>query len=470
MTRDKQTRAPAAANANANAAGTALGAPEMLLYSLGIAGIVILYVLPQTYVSDYWINTLLFPESVVSSFLSFCALTGLFIYPLTGMLLDRAPATSRRRLKMFLAFVACAAAASSLFIALPRSLPLFLKYLWSFVIYFIYRVTLPMLEIPHLAMMSSMTTDYKRRGALAAWRQTIAVVAGLACQLSILPLVRRFSVSNIVEGHFWAMVFFAAVAAPLFLLCVLFVKRRDPGYGHEKPKPRVTAFFKCLKGNTPALALMGCALCWGIADGFNAGPFFFRFYIQNQQAYTLNAVLSGAGYILACLIVIALLRFIPNKRNIGILSWIVSMCVSMLLWMCPVTLTWGLYVFHALTPLRAFFAQAGFIIMISLYPDVFEYTLDKYDIRAGAFTASFICLFLKLGSFIADRIYNGGLAFIGYFRSATLIQPPRVVNWIRLCAIPLPACFLLAGIFFLRMYKLNGISHDALLARLGRSE
>ncbi len=438
-----------------------------VFYSAGVAGIVILYMIPALLLNDHWINALVLPESAARSFSLFCVLSGMLIYPLTGMLMDRATSTGRLRLRKVAVFLACAAVSSLLFIQIPKSAPLFLKYLWGFGIYFLYSASFPLIEIPHLAMMSAVTTDYRRRGALAAWRQTVAVIAALICQVTISTLSARYNGSIPPKAYPRVLLPIAAVAFLLYLLYALGVKKpasQEAGI----VKPTFSAFIFSTRKNAPMTALMACALCWGIADGFGADQLFFKFYIHNLEAYKINAILRGGAYVFSGALVIFLARYIPNKRNIGILSWIISLCALILQRMCPLNLTWGLYVYQGLAPLRALFGYAGFIIVISLVPDARDYALDMFNIRAGSFISGMVCLFWRLGAFAAHSVFNQRLSALGFFRSVVIYQPAPIVNWIRICAIPLPAFFTLAGILFLRMYKLNEISHDLLLARRAR--
>lgn len=159
--------------------------------------------------------------------------------------------------------------------------------------------------------MPSMTTNYKARGSLTAFRQTAGSVTMVFITATFLPLVARIGKGNDAAGYFWTIAIFFAITVPLFIICVFGTKERviPPA---ETAKVPIKESFKCFKGNVPAILLAVAYFTWGLGGGISgsARMYFCTYVVGSSSYFTVNMTFMSFGGALGG-VILGLL----NRRN-----------------------------------------------------------------------------------------------------------------------------------------------------------
>ena len=344
-----------------------------------------------------------------------------------------------------------------LFTTLPGVRPT-AQYLFSFFIYFLYVLGFTALETPHVSMMSTITTNYKARGALAAWRQTNAAVVTAVVSAVFLPMVIRFGKGNNNVGYFQSVLILMAISLLFTFIGSKGVTERivPPA---EESRATLRDSFQCLNGNTPALMLMLAHLTWGASAGLStAGMYFWTYIAGDTNLFTVNNTLRAAGGIFAGIVFGVLINRVGNKRNIGLVSWAFAAIFYFGLFFVPVITPGGRTVFNVLSFLQGTTGMIGFITLFSLVPDVTEYTMAKYGLRASGFLFAVINFSFKFGLAMTQGLFSYVLGVMHYIPGAT--QTPGILGFIRLCVSIVPGCLTVVGAIAYSFYRLTGETHD----------
>ena len=167
------------------------------------------------------------------------------------------------------------------------------KVIYAFVTYSLMMMVYSMINVPYASLMGVMTADGKERTSLATFRFIFAFGGSLLVLALAEPLVDIFSklqkgTVNVQQGWQFAAVVFAIIAITFFMFTFSWTRERI------KPVTEKTSLRKDLKdllNNTPWFILLGAGIAAiffnSIRDG--AAIYYFKYYIQGQSAFTINA-------------------------------------------------------------------------------------------------------------------------------------------------------------------------------------
>ena len=448
---------------------------ERFFYSSGVIGVIIPFMLPLAFLSFFWTDIVKIPAAAVGTFMMLCKLWDAVNDPIIGGIVDRSY-SPKGRYRQWLIPMGCITNVLCvlLFVKLPGELgPM--QYLLSFGVYFFFFASYTWLEVPHLSLMSTITTNYKQRGILTSWRQTFASFMMMICNFSFLRIVNLVGGGEAnATGYLAAAFIFCAVSLPFYFICTAGIKERVIPSREEVNVPLAESL-KCIKGNWPAIALMGCMVSLGFSAGFGvAGMHFWQYYVGDLMQSATNSTLTSAVSLLAGPLMILLMKWIPNKRNLGVLGWTISISLAVVRYFIPVghevVTPWALPLFHALTALGGMFGQISLIVIFSLQPDVSEYTKVKYGLRANGFIVAISYFFWKAGIAFTQGVYNWVLGGMNFVPGGYGSQPAAIITWIRLCMQILPAAIQVFGIVAFMFYKLDEKTHEEALRQIASTE
>ena len=454
-----------------------LGNKERLFYSFGVVAIIVPFFLPLAFLNYFWTDVVLMPAGVVGTFMMLCKLWDAINDPIIGAYIDRSY-SPKGRYKQWIIPMGCITnlLCILLFVKLPGELGV-LQYIFSFGIYFIFFASYTALEVPHLSLLSSMTTNYAQRGILTSWRQTFASLIMMLVSAMALPLVGILGKGNDAKGYLLAMLIFNIVTIPFYFFCSYGVKERVIPSRDEVKVPFMESF-KCIKGNTPAICLAAAMVTMGLGAGFGgAGMYFWTYYVGDQMMMALAGTIQSASALLGGPLCIIFLKYIKNKKKIGMIGWGVSAIFGVFCLFLPLKgagmpggAGWSIYTYLALGVVRSVFGQMTLITIFGSMPDVSEYTKVKYNLRAAGFIITFIYFFWKLGTSLTQGILGWVLGALHYVPGPYGSQPAPILNWIWTSMLVLPVVFTALGVLCFIPYKLDENTHREALKAISGTE
>ena|GEM_PF-694169 len=447
---------------------------ERFFYSSGVVGVIIPFMLPLAFLSFFWTDIVMIPAAAVGTFMMLCKLWDAINDPIIGGIVDRSYHPKGRYRQWLIPMgISTNVLCVLLFIKLPGELGI-MQYVLSFGVYFIFFASYTWLEVPHLSLMSTMTTNYAQRGILTSWRQTFASAMMMVCSFSFLRIVNLVGGGvPSARGYTIAAIIFCAVSLPFYFICTAGVKERViPAKGEVENVPFVESL-KCIKGNMPAIALMGCMLTMGFGAGFGVGGmYFWQYYVGDLMQITIASTLGSAVALLAGPLMVLLMKFIPNKRNLGILGWVGQLTCGIIRIFIPmqgagvIGASGTIWAFNIIGAIGGCIGQISLIVIFSLQPDVSEYTKAKYGLRASGFIVAITYFFWKAGIAFTQGIFNWVMGALNYVPGAYGSQPAAILNWVRTCMLIMPPIFNVLGICCFLFYKLDRTTHEEALRQI----
>ena len=449
------------------AANVKLSIKENACYGFGCTAMMFPFSLVLLYLNFFWTDVVKIPALIVGTFMMVNKLWDAINDPIVGAIADRSQFKGGRyRPWLIPSGLSVTVLGILLFTTIPGVSPNF-QYVFSFVAYFLYVLGFTALEIPHVSMMSTITTSYEARGVMTAWRQTNAGVTITIISAAFLPLVAFFGKGNDGTGYFWAVVVLQLCSIPFYYICSKGVRERvvPPAETNKVP---FRESYKCLKGNMPALMLMLAHLTWGASAGFGTtGNIYFWTYIAGDtNLFTLNnTIKSGAG-IFAGILMGFLVKTIGNKRNIAAVCWSLAALCYFALYFVPVTTPGGINLFNIISVGQSLTGGVGFICLFSLVPDVTEYTVVKYKLKASGFLFAVINFCYKFGMSITAGLFSWLLGAMQY--QPGVAQPQNILTLIRLSVSVIPGVSTVIGVIAYCFYKLNKETHEEALRLIAK--
>jgi sugar (glycoside-pentoside-hexuronide) transporter len=437
---------------------------EKLSYSFGCGGIVIIMFISSTFMNFFWTDVLMIPIGIVGTFLLVNKVWDAINDPIIGALADRTTTKYGRYRPWIWAFIPMIVFGFLMYVKLPGS-NMTVQCVFTFCMYFLYILSNTGAEIPHVSLMSTMTTNYKARGVLASFRQTTASVSVLVISACFLPLVLKLGDGDQAKGLPPAMLIFLAATIPLCLICFFGVRERVIPQA-PKEKFKVWESFKVLKGNLPALMVAVIYLVWGAQSGFASSSkmYFFTYVAGDVGHFAVNMTYFAVGGLVANFLMGFLMAKTKNKRNVGMMGWVVAIILNFIMYFIDVSDPSQLIMFDVLTFFNMFFAMFGVTCVFTLTPDVTEHTQILHGARASGFLFAIINFAQKLGTALAQGVFSWIIAARGYAPGGD--QPEAVISAMRSSVTLWPGLIMIIGVIAFYFYKLDKSSHEAALKEL----
>ncbi|MCL2121352.1 MAG: glycoside-pentoside-hexuronide (GPH):cation symporter [Clostridiales bacterium] len=449
-----------------DAAKVKLSNKEKFFFTCGVIGMIVPFNLPLGYLTFFWTDVALIPASIVGTFLMVCKIWDAINDPIIGALADRTNSPKGRyRLWIVPAGILSNITVLMIFITLP-GVSRTVQYIYYFVSYFIQVAAFTALELPHLSMMTTLTTDYTERGMLTSWRQTGSQVTMTIIAAAYIPMTVFLFPGNRQMGYFVTTLIFVIAATPFYFLCARGVKERYIPQQDEKVP--FTENLKCFKGNIPLLMVMGAHFTHGLKAGLGGAGMYFWTYVAGDILYSAVAMTFGSiGSILGAILMGVVLKIYPNKRNIAIVSWLATAVIGALMYFIDVTTSGGRMMWNIISLINGAIGFTGFVCLFSMVPDVSEYTMAKYGLRAAGFLFAVFNFCFKFAISFGQGILGWIMGAMGYVPNQA--QPQSMINFFHLLMTVVPAIITVIGVFFLIGFKINKDTHEELLKTLSTS-
>ena len=438
---------------------------ELFCYSMGGFATFMVMHITNSFLNFYWTDIMGIPIALVSSMMLFSKLWDAINDPIVGALADRTNTKMGRYRPWLWAFIPTLITTLLMFVMLPGA-STSAQTIFVFSMYFLQVLALTALQIPHMSMIPAISTNYQARGTLAAWRQTGSTGGMILISALFLPMVAMFGKGDQARGYFNAIVFFFALSIPLFLICIFGTKEYVLPSPENKEKIPFLSYFKCLKGNLPAILLALAYLSWGLGSGISttARIYYSAYVVGDTGFFSINMTIMAFGGLLGGVALGVFAKYVKNRRNIGIACWALSCAFYIWQFFVPVQTDAGRQMFHILTFINGLFAYSGMVCLVSLAPDVTEYTQVKYGLRASGFLWSVINFCQKLGAALTTGLFGWIIGSLGYIPNVA--QNSAVVTATNASVTLIPGFTTLLGVICFVLFKLNRETHEADLAKL----
>ncbi|MCL1805416.1 MAG: glycoside-pentoside-hexuronide (GPH):cation symporter [Clostridiales bacterium] len=438
---------------------------ERFNYAAGVIGMMVPFTLPLGFLTFFWTDVAMIPIGIVGTVLMVGKLWDAINDPIIGGIADRTT-TKRGRYRpwMIPSGIISNLTCLLVFLRIP-ALSETGQIVYYFAAYFIFVAAFTALEIPHISMMSTITTDYTQRGLLASWRQTSAQVVMTVMNATFIPMTIYLVPNDRAAGYFWAVLIYITISTPFYFICYFGSKERVIPPVNEVKVP-FSESYKALKGNKPVIMLMAAHLCHGLnaATGIASGMYFWT-YVAGDIIYSaVNATFMSFGSIIAAVLMGVLVKKYSNKRNIAMISWFVSAFIAIFMFWIPVDTSSGRMLFNIISFVRGLVNNVGFVCLFSMVPDVTEYTMAKYNLRASGFIFACINFMFKFGISFGQGVMGWIMSAMGYVPGAS--QPQSLIVLWRSCMSFIPAIITCLGALCFMGYTLTKESHEELLRTL----
>ncbi len=348
------------------------------------------------------------------------------------------------------------------------------------------RFALSIYEIPSMALLSELSSDYDERTALVAWRYFFGTIGGIG--ITIIAF-RYFLVPTAAQpvGQLNAAGYheYAIVAS---ILMLIFVLAAALGTHNRIPQLRIDAApqeraklselgsaVRDVFGNRVYLVMLGAMLLLSIAAGLNSalGIYVNTYFWQlNSSAIATLTTAAMIGVLLAFLVALPLSKKLGKKRG----ALILFLFPLMLVFLPVFARLGGVLPLHSPLVIPILTAQAilltacaigGSILLVSMISDVTDHVRLDTGRKSEGLLFSLVVLINKAISGLGVLFGGMLLSAVGFPAKAQPGKvPEHVVDAMVISFVALYFVFALLGILSLIKFPITRESHEDALARL----
>lgn len=437
---------------------------EKIGYGFGDAASSIFWKLFSMYLMFFYTDIYGIPAALVGTMFLVTRIWDAAFDPFVGILGDRTE-TRWGKFRPYLLWVAVPFGIIGVLTFTTPSFSQSGKVIYAFVTYSLMMMIYSMINVPYASLMGVMSSDGKERTTLATFRFIFAfggslLVLALAEPLS--DLFGKMGGGDVNPQRGWQLtaVVFAIVAIIFFLLTFAWTRERI------KPVTEKTSLkldLRDLLHNSPWFILLGAGISAiffnSIRDG--AAVYYFKYYIQGQSAFTINALnltitLSSLYFVVgqaANIIGVILAKPISDaigKKNTFLYAMLFATLFSIAFyWLDKNTLSL-VFIFQFLISISA---GIIFPLVWSMYADSADYSEWKNGRRATGLVFSASSMSQKFGWTIGGALAGWLLGYYGF--RANVVQTVETQTGIKMMLSFFPAIGTLLGAFFMFIYPLS---------------
>ncbi|WP_436490384.1 MFS transporter [Chitinophaga sp. ARDCPP14] len=337
------------------------------------------------------------------------------------------------------------------------------KLVYAYITYSAMMMIYSLINVPYASLLGVISADGKERNTLASFRMAFAFGGSLIALALIEPLVNFFSKAggenNLQMGWQLGVAVIAVICVILFLLCFAWVKERVQPIKEEQSSLKEDV--KDLWKNKPWWILLGAGIAALIFNSIRDGAtlYYFKYYIQNAQAFKLGSVsitystlylVLGQAANIAGVILASPIGNKIGKKNTYLGAMLIASILSIgFYWLGRGQLTL-IFIFQFLISICA---GIIFPLLWSMYADIADYSEWKNGRRATGLIFSSSSMSQKFGWTIGGALTGWLLGAFGF--KANEVQADAAQNGILLMLSFLPAIGSVLSIIFIAMYPLS---------------
>jgi glycoside/pentoside/hexuronide:cation symporter, GPH family len=354
------------------------------------------------------------------------------------------------------------------------------KIVYAFITYILLMSVYSANNIPYSALSGVITGDQKQRTSLFSYRFIFVVLATMAIQGFVIPMVSHFGQGNSAKGYQITMGIFSALAVLFFICTFSWTKERIKPNPEQKQSLKQDISDLLSNGPWVIMFLVFVMMFIFLAIRNSVLLYYFKYYLDKDSMTAFvetankgmfgflekigfsgaNADVAGSVFgitnifgqlasILGIVVSNALAKKY-GKRDVFIFGLIISLVFAFsFIFISPNAIVLVL----ALQILYNFAWGVTMPLPWAMMADVADYSDWKNNRRATAMVFAAIVIGLKIGLAIGGAIT--GLLLSGYGYVANAVQSETAVSGIRLTTSIYPAIALSIVIVLLFFYKIN---------------
>jgi glycoside/pentoside/hexuronide:cation symporter, GPH family len=337
------------------------------------------------------------------------------------------------------------------------------KLVYAYITYSAMMMIYSLINVPYASLLGVISADGKERNTLASFRMAFAFGGSLIALALIEPLVNFFSKAggreNLQLGWQLGVAVIAVICVILFLLCFAWVQERVQPIKDEQSSLKEDV--KDLWKNKPWWILLGAGIAALIFNSIRDGAtlYYFKYYIQNAQAFKLGSIsitystlylVLGQAANIAGVILASPIGNKIGKKNTYLGAMVIASVFSIgFYWLGRGQLAL-IFIFQFLISICA---GIIFPLLWSMYADIADYSEWRNGRRATGLIFSSSSMSQKFGWTIGGALTGWLLGAFGF--KANEVQADAAQNGILLMLSFLPAIGSVLSIIFIAMYPLS---------------
>lgn len=334
------------------------------------------------------------------------------------------------------------------------------KLAYAYVTYIGFGMAYTAINVPYLALISTLTSDGVERGKLIAMRSALVVLASL-CMAAAPYLIEAFGGGDKALGYKVTMICFASISLILWFTCFKFSKETISPKENQIINPKTV--FSYLKSNKPLMFLCSCffGVFAVITMAGSAGIYIFTYLLDRPDMFPVMMVINIISMLVGIMVAKVLIgRF--EKKNLLIFGILIMIMRASVFYF-----TKDVNIILAVT----FLGGVGTGLMVALIwgfvPDTIEYGEHKTGLRIEGVTNAIIGFFFKFGSAIGGVVPGYVLSAYNYVPNVQ--QSEESLTGILHMATTVPILFLLVCAVIMFFYPLTEEKHSEIIAELNVS-
>jgi GPH family glycoside/pentoside/hexuronide:cation symporter len=327
----------------------------------------------------------------------------------------------------------------------------------------LYDTLATILYMPYFALTPELTSDYDERTSLTTYRMVFSTVGAMIA--FVVPLAIIGTMNTDSAGRVMAVGAGVAFLSILPMLAVFLGTREKDEYQEQK-QPSIKESILAALNNKPFLYAAGIFLLGLVALDITQATllYFLKYHMHLEENYDL---------VFGILFVAALLSFPfwnwvasrwDKKRAVIFGMLFLAVAIIGMGFMRP---EWGLPILLTFSALVGVGLGAVQVLTWSMIPDAVEWDELQTGQRHEGMFYSLVQTLRKVGSSLSLPFVLLMLEWTGYVANAPT-QPRSTILGIQSLIGPIPAVFLLIGIFFATRYPLDRKRFAELRAELAR--
>jgi probable glucitol transport protein GutA len=390
---------------------------ERISYGGYFFGQLIFYMLIVSFLQLYLTNIGI-PAAMVGGILAVSKIWDAVNDPIFGVIVDKSRFKSGRYLPWVRLSTVLIPAATIFMFAVPASISVQAKALWSLAAYLIWDLCYTICDVPIFALATSMTNKLRERDWLLLLNRFFTFVGGITVTI-LTPILYP------TIGWTAAVIIMSLIAAASML--PVGFKARERYFTGSQESPTLKALFQYLRRNKYLLVFNGAVILTAFTGTAGAVQNYCAIYcLGGPQWITALALIVTLPMLLAVVLTPKIIARV-DKAAVFFFCHGAGLVIGIILYFAGYT---NLIRFFVLIILRAIFSSTGGVLLVMFTADCAEYGNFRTGERAQGMAFSVQTFTAKITGALSSAVCMFMLAFAGFVEGAASTQSPLTVQWI----------------------------------------
>ncbi|PTL38185.1 MFS transporter [Alkalicoccus saliphilus] len=437
------------------------GHKEMLHYGMGFFGIILIWTMVGTFLAFYYTDVVGISAGVVGTLMLVSRLLDGVTDIGMGSVVDRTK-SKHGKARPWILWMAVPFAVSGVLLFAVPDISMTGQIIYAYVTYILLILTYTAISIPYKTLLGLMTQDPKGRSLVNVYTGVFTMLSTILVMTLAEPIA-----SAIGGGLGWTTI---ALAIGLIIIITCFMSFRSttervdvqPATEPKKTVPFKIEFKALLTNKFWVIITIYCVLAYTLNALLTGAGIYYATYILGNSSYFSFFALSLFLPTIICFFFVGKLAGRFGKRNIALVVSIIAIFGSLIKMIDPANLT----IFLAGNAIQGFGLIPVITFLYAMINDTTEYGEWKTGFRTAGLVNSAASFGMKVGTGIGGGLIGWMLAFGGY-QGALAEQTAAANQMILALNIHLPLLFTVLQVILLWMYKLDN-QYPQILDDLGK--